>query len=60
MYFPNKIGIVSEVGGNGEARVVSIADAAGYKSIRCLSLHIAAAAQHLFTFFFQKLQTKRR
>ena len=51
LYFPSKIGIVWEVGGDGEARVISIADVAGYESIRCLSLHIAVAAQHHFTFF---------
>jgi hypothetical protein len=58
LYFPNKIGIVWEIGGNGEARVFSIADVAGYNSIRCLTLHIAAA-QDRFTSFFQKFQTKR-
>ena len=35
-----------EVGGDGEARVISIADVAGHSSRRCLSLHIAAAARH--------------
>ena len=59
LHFPNNIGIVWEAGGNGEARVFSIADVAGYNSIPCLSLHIAAAAQHRFTSFFQKFQTKR-
>ena len=59
LLFPNNIGIVWEVEGNGEARVFSIADVAGYNSIPCLSLHIAAAAQHRFTSFFQKFQTKR-
>jgi hypothetical protein len=49
---------VWEVRGNGEARVFSIADVAGYNSTPCLSLHIAAAAQHRFTSFFQKFQTK--
>jgi len=49
LYFPNKLGIVWEVGGNGEARVFSIADVAGYSSIFCLSLHIAATAQHQTT-----------
>jgi hypothetical protein len=53
MYFPNKIDIVWEIGGNGEACVFSSADVAGYNSIRCLSLHIAAAAQHRFTSFFE-------
>jgi hypothetical protein len=48
---------VWEIGGNGEARVFSIADVAGYNSIRCLTLHIAAA-QDRFTSFFQKFQTK--
>ena len=33
---------VWEVGGNGEARVTSIADVAGYDLIRCLSAHMAA------------------
>ena len=53
LYFPNKIDIVWEIGGNGEACVFSSADVAGYNSIRCLSLHIAAAAQHRFTSFFE-------
>ena len=52
LYFPNKIGIVWAVGGNGEARAISIADVAGYNSIHCLSLRVAAAAQHWFTSFF--------
>ena len=38
--FPNNIGIMWEVEGNGEARVFSIADVAGYNSIPCLSPHI--------------------
>ena len=59
LYFPNKIGIVWEVGGNGKAGVNSIADVDGYNSIRCLSLHITAAAHHRFASFFQKVQTKR-
>ena len=44
-----------EVGGNGEAGVHSIAGVDGYNSIRCLSLHITAAAQHRFTFFSESL-----
>ena len=56
LYFLNKLGIVLEVGGNGEARVFSIADVAGYSSIFCLSLHIAATAQHRFTSFFRNFK----
>ena len=47
-----------EVGGNGEARVFSIADVAGYNPIPCLSLHIAAAAQHRFTSFFLEISNQ--
>ena len=54
LYFPNKIGIVWEVGGNGKAGVNSIADVDGYNSIRCLSLHITAAAHHRFYFLFSE------
>jgi len=46
------------VGGNGEARAISIADVAGYNSISCLSLHIAAAAQHWFTSFFSEISNQ--
>ena len=35
-----------------------IADVAGYKSIPCLSLHIAAAAHHRFSSFFQKFSNQ--
>jgi len=56
LHFPNNIGIVWEAGGNGEARVFSIADVAGYNSIPGLSLHIAAAAQHRFTSFFRNFK----
>ena len=49
------IGIVWEVGGNGEAGVHSIAGVDGYNSIRCLSMHITAAAQHRFTSFSESL-----
>ena len=55
MCFPNNIGIVWEVGGNGEVRFNSIAGVAGYNFIRCLSLHIAAAAQHRFTSLFLRI-----
>jgi hypothetical protein len=60
LHFPNKIGSAWEAAGNGEAHVFfhSIANVAGYNSTPCLSLHIAAAAQHRFTSFFQKFQTK--
>ena len=54
LYFPNKICIVWEVGGNGKAGVNSIADVDGYNSIRCLSLHITAAAHHRFYFLFSE------
>ena len=41
LYFPNKIGVMWEVGGSGEAHVSSIGDVDGYSSVR-LSLHIAS------------------
>ena len=43
---------------NGEARAFSITDVAGYNSTRCLSLHIAAAAQHRFTSFFSEISNQ--
>jgi len=57
LLFPNNIGIVWEVEGNGEAHVSSIGDIDGYNSIR-LSLHIAAVAHQPFTSFFWEFQTK--